>query len=1031
MTEGSKQQIYVDGKFHEQESQMQKFEDSLVAFKMGMTDLLADYRNKIQELCTAWVRPEEETGNGKGIMGSTPGGPTADLRVAGPTTDLRAAGSSSQVISDSLMKPLELSFPKFDGTDPNTWFRKCNRYFLIHPVPPDQKVLVASSHFEKQAEIWFQSHYNLYKEMSWREFKEILLNRFLNMEQEDNIGEPYRPSQTSTVTDYIQKPSNQPHSTNTPNQKQYTNNFSYESTLPNSTNSAPKLIEIIPIKRQTQAETDVQLYSLKAEEQAEKVSAVLKPKLGKDAEIWSVQKKEGILALVNIVQEQKKDEVLNIANLKYEQEQLEDDTGKIGNIGEALKIRNDMVSNGMSSNAVTFNSLIQIFCKSGQMDHAKNVLEEMLSSDLPINQGAYTSVVHWLCINSRFDTALRFIKKMLLRNLRPGEGLLTLLVGGLCKTGKHTEAMELWFRLLEKGIAANTVTSNALIHGLCELGDMQKAVKLLEEMFQKSLGLDKITYNTLILSFCREGKLEEAFKLKGDMIKRRFQPEIFTYSLLLHGFYSLLTDKIRDNNLDQRRSRFGLARMIILHGYPLTTVEDVGFRVGVKNLQPLFELVTCVRIGADCMEVYAKEKQKVYEMLDKLPSKISLSADVSAVSSDSKASGDSKYLCLTAHFMDEDWQSKKTTFNFIPIDPSHTEDMHSEFILTCLMDWDIDRKLLPVTVDSGTSSDNMVSRIKDRLPQNRFLYLNGQLFEIRGGTNVVNLMVLRESNQYIRSPPSTQVRIKNYAYRRRVEREFHAGHLVYLRLQPYRQSTMEIRRNLKLAPRCSGLYQITKKEGIGVYHLLMPPEAQINSVFYIAQLKIQIGDRFTPKPQLPQAGQEGQLLAQPVAILHRKMINREKRGVQYQVQRLHLRLKLQLTHTRTEGQLLAFSVAILHRKMIKRGNREVTKYLVQRTSSSPEEVTWKEAEMNRKAPNSQIIHAGTERKFLVQSVAIEDRKLIKRNHKRVEQYLVLWSTVSPEATTWEVAEMHQRSLPPLILEDKDHFKEGRMSDRAI
>ncbi|KAL5791770.1 hypothetical protein ACOSP7_000364 [Xanthoceras sorbifolium] len=587
------------------------------------------------------------------------------------------------------------------------------------------------------------------------------------MEQEDNIGEPYRPRQTSTVTDYIQKPSKQPHSTNTPNQTQYTNNFSYESTLPNSTNSAPKLTEIIPIKRQTQAETVVQLYSLEAEEQAEKVSAVLKPKVGKDAEIWSVQKKEGTLALVNIDQEQKKDEVLNIVNLKYEQEQLKDDTGKIGNIGEALKIRNDMVSKGMSSNAVTFNSLIQSFCKNGQMDHAKNVLEEMLSSDLPINQGAYTSVVHWLCINSRFDSALRFIEKMLLRNLRPGEGLLTLLVGGLCKTGKHTEVIELWFRLLEKGIAANTVTSNALIHGLYESGNMQKAVKLLKEMLQKSLVLDKITYNALILGICKEGKLEEAFKLKGDMIRRRFQPDIYTYSLLLHGFYSLLTVKIRNNNLDQRRSRYDHARMIILHGYPLTTVEDVGFRV-------------CVRIEADCMEVYAKEKQKVCEMLDKLPGKISLSADVWAVSSDSKASGDSKYLCLTAHYIDEDWQLKKKTFNFIPIGPSHTEDMHSDFILTCLMDWDIDRKLFSVTFDSGTSSHNMVCRIKDRLSQNRFLYLNGQLFEVHGGTNVVNLMVLRESNQYIRSPQSTQVRIKNYAYRRRLEREFQAGDLVYL-----------------------------------------------------------------------------------------------------------------------------------------------------------------------------------------------------------------------------------------------------------
>ncbi|KAL5798594.1 hypothetical protein ACOSQ2_003414 [Xanthoceras sorbifolium] len=236
------------------------------------------------------------------------------------------------------------------------------------------------------------------------------------------------------------------------------------------------------------------------------------------------------------------------------------------------------------------------------------------------------------------------------------------------------------------------------------------------------------------------------------------------------------TVKIGNNNLDQRRSRYDLACMIILHGYPLTMVEHVGFRVFVKNLQPLFELVTCSRIEADCMEIYAKEKQKVYEMLDKLPGKISLSADVWA------ASGDSKYLCLTAHYIDEDWQLKKKALNFIPIDPSQTEDMHSEVIMTCLMDWDIDRKLFSVTFDSGTSSDNMVCRIKDRLSQNRFLYLNGQLFDVRCGTNVVNLMVqdalealcevtrkIRESIQYIRSSQSTQAKFNEVALQVGVE----------------------------------------------------------------------------------------------------------------------------------------------------------------------------------------------------------------------------------------------------------------------
>ncbi|KAH7533753.1 hypothetical protein FEM48_Zijuj04G0165100 [Ziziphus jujuba var. spinosa] len=54
-----------------------------------------------------------------------------------------------------------------------------------------------------------------------------------------------------------------------------------------------------------------------------------------------------------------------------------------------------------------------------------------------------------------------------------------------------------------------------------------------------------------------------------------------------------------NTNFDQRRSRFDLARMIILHGYPLAMVEHVGFKVFVKNLQPLFELVTSERVEAD------------------------------------------------------------------------------------------------------------------------------------------------------------------------------------------------------------------------------------------------------------------------------------------------------------------------------------------------------------------------------------------------------------------------------------------------
>lgn len=209
---------------------------------------------------------------------------------------------------------------------------------------------------------------------------------------------------------------------------------------------------------------------------------------------------------------------------------------------------------------------------------------------------------------------------------------------------------------------------------------------------------------------------------------------------------------------DQKRSEVDLARMVILHGYPLTMVEHIGFRMFVRRLQPSFELVTSEKIEAGCMEIYKKEKQKVYEILDKLPGKIGLTFDTWT------ASEDAKYLCLTAHYIDETWQLQKKVLNFVPNNPSHTEDLVSEVIMTCLMDWDIDRKLFSITFDSGSTTDNIAFRIRERLFQNRFLLCNGQLFDVRCAANVLKLMVLdvleasgeimhkiRGSIQYIKS----------------------------------------------------------------------------------------------------------------------------------------------------------------------------------------------------------------------------------------------------------------------------------------
>ncbi|KAK0585384.1 hypothetical protein LWI29_027714 [Acer saccharum] len=144
-----------------------------------------------------------------------------------------------------------------------------------------------------------------------------------------------------------------------------------------------------------------------------------------------------------------------------------------------------------------------------------------------------------------------------------------------------------------------------------------------------------------------------------------------------------------------------------------------------------------------------------------------------------------------------------------------------------------------------------------------------------------------------------QSRMKFYADRNRTERKFEVGDWVYLRLQPYRQSSVVIRRNLKLAPRFFGPYLVLAKIGQVAYRLQLPPGSRIHPVFHVSQLKKRVGDSVTPSSILP--------------------------------------------HTGPYGQLLVYPVAILARKMVKRGNQAVAQHLVQWSYTTPADATWEDA----------------------------------------------------------------------------------------
>lgn len=153
--------------------------------------------------------------------------------------------------------------------------------------------------------------------------------------------------------------------------------------------------------------------------------------------------------------------------------------------------------------------------------------------------------------------------------------------------------------------------------------------------------------------------------------------------------------------------------------------------------------------------------------------------------------------------------------------------------------------------------------------------------------------VLREAIQ------TAQNRYKQFADLKRKDVSFNVGDWVYLKLQPYRQLSVAVRRYLKLSHKFYGPYEVLERIGEVAYKLNLPAGSMIHPVFHVSLLKKKVGTNYVVTTVLPKLG--------------------------------------------SEGQFLVFPVKVLKRRMIKRNNAAVTQWLIQWSHSVPEDASWEDS----------------------------------------------------------------------------------------
>jgi hypothetical protein len=135
--------------------------------------------------------------------------------------------------------------------------------------------------------------------------------------------------------------------------------------------------------------------------------------------------------------------------------------------------------------------------------------------------------------------------------------------------------------------------------------------------------------------------------------------------------------------------------------------------------------------------------------------------------------------------------------------------------------------------------------------------------------------------------------MKHQADRNSFKRQFAEGDMVFLKLQPYVQSSIAPWGNNKLLFRYYGPYKVLQRVGAVAYKLELPPQAKIHPVIHVSQLKKQVPSQAVVHEDIEAipTDLEEQLL--PVAILDKKFVGRAGSTTQRaQVQWTNLSSKL-------------------------------------------------------------------------------------------------------------------------------------------
>ncbi|KAG4917222.1 hypothetical protein AAZX31_02G009700 [Glycine max] len=198
----------------------------------------------------------------------------------------------------------------------------------------------------------------------------------------------------------------------------------------------------------------------------------------------------------------------------------------------------EMKEMGVTPDVVTYNSLMDVYCKGREIEKAYKMLDEMRDQDFSPDVITYTCIIGGLGLIGQPDKARNVLKEMKEYGCYPDAAAYNAAIRNFCIAKRLGDAHGLVEEMVTKGLSPNATTYNLFFRVFYWSNDLQSSWNMYQRMMVEGCLPNTQSCMFLIRLFRRHEKVEMALQFWGDMVEKGFG----SYTLVSDVLFDLLCD---------------------------------------------------------------------------------------------------------------------------------------------------------------------------------------------------------------------------------------------------------------------------------------------------------------------------------------------------------------------------------------------------------------------------------------------------------------------------------------------------------